>query len=212
MVEAELIADGLLQRQADGQGRQTVRVTDAGLRAMLAERERHRQALSAHEALARRVAAQMQREGRIAWCGLTLRAPLAGEAADDPTRWVMAAPDVFSIRHTTREDALEPVAHEVKVRRADLLADLRRPDKRCAYGAMASQCWYVLAEGIGSADDIPTDCGVMVAAPAGEAAWGELRVLRDAPRRSHRLPLSTWMALARATPEPPLEDDAQGLL
>ncbi|MEY3473942.1 MAG: hypothetical protein RL087_400, partial [Pseudomonadota bacterium] len=121
-------------------------------------------------------------------------------------------PDVFSIRHTTREDAVEPVAHEVKVRRADLLADLRRPDKHAAYLALASQCWYVLAEGIGTADDIPETCGVMVAAPCGPVAFGELRVLRDAPRRPHRLPLSTWMALVRATPQAALEDDAQGLL
>ena len=42
------------------------------------------------------------------------------------------------------EDYAEPVVHEIKVRRADLLSDLRRADKGAAYVALASQCWYVL--------------------------------------------------------------------
>jgi ABC-type sulfate/molybdate transport systems ATPase subunit len=37
----------------------------------------------------------------------------------------MAKPDVFSIRNTSVEAYAEPLVHEVKVRRADLLADLR---------------------------------------------------------------------------------------
>jgi hypothetical protein len=38
-----------------------------------------------------------------------------------------------------------------------------------------------------------------------------LEVLRPAPRRALKLPFATWMALARATPEP-LDDEAQGRL
>jgi len=38
-----------------------------------------------------------------------------------------------------------------------------------------------------------------------------LDVLRPAPRRALRLPFATWMALARATPEPP-EEGAQRAL
>jgi hypothetical protein len=56
----------------------------------------------------------------------------------------MAMPDVYSIRHTTVEDYVEPVAHEIKVRRADLLADLRAAHKRAAYLGMAAPagtCW-----------------------------------------------------------------------
>ena len=47
----------------------------------------------------------------------------------------MAMPDVFSIRHTTVEAYLEPIVHEVKVQRADLLADLRRATKRAGLPA-----------------------------------------------------------------------------
>jgi hypothetical protein len=66
----------------------------------------------------------------------------------------MAMPDVFSIRHTTVEDFVEPIVHEVKVRRADLLADLRHEGKRAAYQGLASQCWYVLPP----ASAPPTTC------------------------------------------------------
>jgi len=204
MVEVELLAAGLVERVRDGTGRETLRVTDAGITMLAATLHRNRRARSAHEALVERVAAEMQRAGRVVWRGLSLRAPLATD--NDGTAWAMAMPDVFSIRHTTVEDYIEPIVHEIKVRRADLLSDLRQQAKRASYLAISSQCWYVLAEGIGTADDVPVECGVLVARD------GALEVARPAPRRPHRLPFGTWMALARAVPEPPLDDAAQAML
>ncbi len=204
LVEAELLAAGLLERMRDGAGRETVRVTEAGLAIIVATLQKNRAARDAHEALVERVAREMQRAGRVVWRGLALRAPLDGEGG--AVRWAMAMPDVFSIRHTTVEERVEPVVHEIKVRRADLLADLRHADKRAAYLAMAGECWYVLAEGIGSADDVPPPCGVMVARGAA------LEVQRPAARRAMRLHFAHWMALARANAEPPLDEGAQGLL
>jgi len=200
-VELELLAAGLLERVPDGGGRETMRVSDAGVRLLAATLQSNRAAFDAHEALAARVAREMQRAGRIVWRGLALRAPPPPDAAD--RRWPVAMPDVFSIRHTTAEDLVEPIVHEVKVRRADLLADLRRETKRAAYLALSSQCWYVLKAGIGGADDVPPDCGVMVAHDD-----GTLDVQRAAPRRALRPPLALWMALARADAERP-DDDAQ---
>jgi hypothetical protein len=201
-VEAELLVAGLLQRQLDAAGREQLRVTDAGLAAIADAVARNRRARDEHEALVEQVARAMQRAGRVVWRGLSLRAPLPG---DDPgtTRWAMAMPDVFSIRHTTVEDYVEPVVHEIKVRRADLLSDLRHEAKREAYRALSSQCWYVLRAGIGTPDEIPPTYGVMLA--QGTA----LEVARPAPQRAMRLPFIAWMALARATAEPPLDEDAQ---
>jgi hypothetical protein len=201
LIEAELIAGGWLQRICDDGGRERVRVSDAGVQALAATLQRNRAARNEHEALVHRVAREMQRAGRLVWRGLALRAPLAGE--DGSLRWVHVLPDVFSIRHTTKEDFLEPVVHEIKVRRADLLSDLRKPDKRAAYQALSGACWYVLAEGIGDADDVPPPCGVMV-----ERA-GELTVLRAAVARPLRLPFAQWMALARTGAEPGLDGDCQ---
>ncbi len=202
-LELDLLAAGLVQRHWDDAGRETLRVTDAGIAVLAAARVRQQAARGAHEALVARVAQEMQRAGRIVWRGLTLRAPLVGE--DGATRWVLAMPDVFSIRHTTVEDRVEPVAHEIKVSRADLLSDLRRPDKGLAYAALASECWYVLREGIAQPEEVPASFGVML---VGEQA---IAVARPAPRRPMTLGLAAWMALARAAPEP-APDPEQGWL
>jgi len=187
LVEVELLAAGLLERVRHASGHETLRVTDAGV-ALLAETlQRNRARRDAHEDLVERVAREMTRAGRIAWRGLSLRAKV-GE------QWAMAMPDVFSIRHTTVEAYLEPIVHEVKVRRSDLLSDLRREAKRTAYLQLSSECWYVIAHGIAQAEEIPPEFGVMAAQGA------QLEVLRPAPKRAMQMSLPLWMALARATP------------
>jgi len=136
--------------------------------------------------------------GERTW--LVLRAGAPGPAREPPPQWCIAMPDVFSIRNTTVEAYVEPVVHEIKVRRADLLGDLKKPAKRTAYLDLGGACWYVLgndARGrpVGQPDEIPPECGVM---------WlqdGQLSVARPAPRRPvERLPLAVWMALAQSTP------------
>ena len=195
LVEVELIAAGWVERLRDDHGRETLRVTDAGIQVLAATLARNRAARDAHEALIGRVAVAMQRAGRVAWRGLSLRVRV-GDDVTGTGQWAIARPDLFSVRNTSVEDYLEPVVHEIKVRRADLLGDLRKPAKGAAYRQMARECWYVLAEGIGDASDVPEDYGVMIERD------GVLDALRPAPRRPFRLPFATWMALARATPEP----------
>ena len=199
-LEIELLAAGLLERMCGPLGHETVRVTDAGI-ALLAETlARNRARRDAHEQLVERIAREMTCAGRLAWRGLSLRAKV-----DDG--WTIAMPDVFSIRHTTVEAYLDPVVHEIKVHRSDLLADLRSSAKRAAYLQLGSECWYVIRAGIAEPDEIPLECGVLV---AGETS---LEVARPAPKRAMRMAFGVWMALARATP---LEgwrlEDAQGRL
>lgn len=129
-----------------------------------------------------------------------------------PARWCIARPDVFSIRNTTVEAYADPIVHEIKVHRSDLLGDLRRPDKRAAYLDLGGQCWYVLgadAKGrpIGDASEIAAQCGVMV------VEKGRLVVARAAPQQPRKpLPFALWLALAKATPVTGLNDDDQALL
>lgn len=203
-IEIDLLAAGLLERVFATSGHETLRLTDAGVARLARSLERNRAAFGLHEALVERVVLEMQRAGRIAWRGLALRARV-DEA------WVMALPDVYSLRHTSVESYLAPLVHEVKVRRADLLADLRLPAKRAAYLQMAGGCCYVLAEGIAEPEEIPPECGVMVARRRADGSgFGALECLRPAPQRAMSLPFAAWMALARATPAAaPLLDEAQ---
>ena len=164
-----------------------MRVSDAGLAVLAETLHANRRRRDAHEQLVERVAAEMTRAGRLAWRGLSVRARV-GEA------WQIAMPDVFSVRHTSVEAYLEPIVHEVKVRRADLVSDLRRPRKREAYLQLGGECWYAIAEGIGEPDEIPAECGVLV------CGGDRFVVARPAVRRPTRMTFALWMALARATP------------
>lgn len=210
-LEIDLLAAGLLQRERSPLGHETLRVTDAGVQWLATVLARNRAALSAHEALVQRVAQEMARAGRLAWTGLSLRAQVPSGDEAKPLRWCVARPDVFSIRHTSVESYVEPIVHEIKVRRSDLLADLRQDAKRGAYRDLG-ECWYVLGtdargRAIAEPDEVPADCGVMV-------LQGErLEVARPALRPARAgLPFGVWMALAKATPVPGSDDDAQGLL
>jgi len=206
MVEVELIAAGLLDRQRDADGRETLRVSDAGLAVIAATLQTNRAVRDRHEALVTRVALQLQRAGRIAWRGLSLRALVADAMHADGRRWQTAMPDVFSVRHTSVAAYLHSAVHEIKVRRADLLSDLRNAAKGAAYLALGSQCWYVLKRGIAQAEEVPAAYGVMFADAAG------MEVARPAPRRAMRVPFAVWMALARAQAECDESGQAQGLL
>ncbi len=207
-VELELLACGLLERRCD-EGRDTVRLTEAGIQAVAQSLAAGRRARSAHEDLVDLVARDMGRAGRIVWRGLMLRTQRPATDLDAPGSWAVACPDVFSIRNTSVAHYVEPVVHEVKVSRADLLGDLRKPAKRAAYLDLGGQCWYVLGtdargRAIGGAEDVPPECGVMALQAGG------LAVLRNAPRREvAALPFHVWMALARATPCAGADDGAQ---
>jgi hypothetical protein len=76
----------------------------------------------------------------------------------------MTKPDVFSIRNSSVQAYLEPIVHEIKVSRCDLLGDLKRHDKRKASLDVGGQCWYVLGSdargrAIAEPDEIPVECG-----------------------------------------------------
>jgi len=199
IVEIELIAAGLLERVFTPGEPELVRVSDVGIAFLAKSAQSNRKAFSAHEGLVDLVAKNMLRDGRLVWKGLPLRAWIAPEG-EDPGRWKMCMPDVFSIRNSSVQSYLEPIVHEIKVSRADLLGDVKRVDKRKAYLDLGGQCWYVLgcdAKGkpIGTAEDVPAECGVMI------CFNGSLEVVRTAPKRpAEQLPFGVWMALAKATP------------
>ena len=198
-VEIELIAAGLLEQVTEETGHATVRVTASGIAHLALSIQSSRQNRSAHEILVDRVGQEMLRDGRVVWTGLGLRAGLTA-GVGEPLRWKMCRPDVFSIRNTTVASYLEPIVHEIKVSRADLLGDLKCKDKRDSYIDVGGQCWYVLGcdskgRPIGQAEDMPAERGVLIAEP------DRLHVARNAAKKtSHDLPFAIWMALAKATP------------
>ena len=112
--------------------------------------------------------------------------------------WRMARPDVFSVRRTSVEDYLQPMVHEVKVSRADLLSDLRHTAKRESYQWLSCETYFVLPAGVAEPDEIPEAFGVWLL--QGSIETGTLDLVRPARHVTCKLPFSVWIALAKANP------------
>ena len=222
-IELDLVAAGWATLSASTSGHDNVRLTDAGIRLLAVCRQRNLRTLSAHDRLAQRVADHLLSAGRIVWRELALRArvdvadetvaeggagnglwppdPANGELPQQPRGarfWRMARPDVFSVRHTSVEDYLQPMVHEVKVSRADLLSDLRHAAKRASYQWLSCETYYVFPAGVAEPQEIPLPFGVwMINGPIDS---GTLDLVRPALHVPCKLPFAVWMSLAKATP------------
>ncbi len=113
--------------------------------------------------------------------------------------WRVARPDLFSIRNTSKQSFLQPMVHEVKASRADLLSDLRHQSKRLAYQWLSEECHYVFPAGIAEPEELPEEFGVWVMHGDVDDA-PRFEQLRAARHVRCSLPFSVWMALCKATP------------
>jgi hypothetical protein len=219
-IEIDLLAAQLLAVQPSADGRETLKLTASGIRALAEARQRNLRAASAHDRLGRKFAELLLASGRIVWRELSLRAridappparetpsppvqaPLCEEASADEaaagSAWRLARPDLFSVRNTTVDTYLQPMVHEVKSTRADLLSDLRQVAKREAYRWLCGECYYVFPAAVARPEEIPEPFGVWV--HHGELEEGRFELLRPARHAACTLPFAVWMTLARSTP------------
>lgn len=113
--------------------------------------------------------------------------------------WRVARPDLFSIRKTSVPTYLQPMVHEVKASRADLLSDLRHAAKRHAYQWLSEECYYVFPAGVAQPEELPEEYGVWVM--HGDVDdHPRFELLRPAKHVPCALPFAVWMALCKATP------------
>jgi len=231
-IEIDLLAAQLLTLQASPDGCETLRLTEAGIRVLADARQRALRAASPHDRLAQRFAELLMASGRIVWRELSLRARIDAQPPASATLpppgaaplwdggppgdrsaanvWRMARPDLFSVRSTTVEAYLQPMVHEIKFTRADLLSDLRREAKRQAYQWLCSECYYVFPAAVADADEIPEPFGIWVL--HGDAEAGRFEMLRPARHAACTLPFAVWLALAKSTPMRSGDDAAQARL
>lgn len=243
-LEIDLLAAGLISLHIAADGCETLRLTDDGIRTLAQARQRGVRALSLHDRLGQKFAAQLLASGRIVWTELSLRAvidsvpvgdgvspaatagapanttpamaPLWAEDDHAPAAravanvWRMARPDLFSVRNTSVPAYLQPMVHEVKASRADLLSDLRHDAKRQAYQWLCEECYYVFPAGIAEPNEIPEHFGIWVL--HGSVEDGRFELLRPARHNRCTLPFAVWMALCKATPLRSEDDPAQAHL
>lgn len=192
-IDIDLLARGLIREIADPQVASRFLLTEAGHAALAESVARHRGAHARHAEIVAGVARHLAATGRLVFTELAMRTVREG-------RWRVCRPDVFSVTRGLRADHLAPRVHEIKVRRADLLSELRA-DKTARYQELAGECYFVLIEGIAEPEEIPADYGVVV----WRAEQG-YTLARSAPRTPCRLATRHWMAMAQATPV--MRDDA----
>jgi hypothetical protein len=196
-IELDLLEGGFVRREQVAGGQlESIVVTDAGIGLLARQLERNRNACAEHEALVERVARWLLSQKRLVFRNVALRARLDAD-------WALSKPDVFSVRHVSSSRRLHPAVHEIKVRRGDLLGDLKNESKRRGYQSYSQSFHYVIAEGIAEPDEIPADCGLIV------ASQHSLRIVRPAPYRPATLRTAQWVALARAGAEFGDDDDPQ---
>jgi len=215
-VEIDLLAAGMITLHGSAEGRETLKLSEAGIQWLASERQRNQRVLSDHDRLAMKMAGHLMGAGRIVWRELSLRAQIEAmvptqvqEASplwpdvDAPEArakapWRIARPDLFSVRNTSVEAYLQPLVHEIKISRADLLSDLRHGAKRQSYQWLSCECHYVFPAGIAEPDEIPEAFGIWLL--HGDIDSGRLEPLRPARHASCTLPFAVWLALAKATP------------
>lgn len=196
-IELDLLERGFVRRESvAGRALELIAVTDAGIALLARQLERNRSAHAEHEALVERVARWLMSQKRLVFRGVALRTRI-----DDA--WALSKPDVFSLRHVTSSMRLHPTVHEIKVRRADLLGDIKNDSKRRGYQSYSQSFHYVIADGIAEPAEIPEDCGLIVASER------SLRIVRPAAYRPAKLTTAQWIALARAGAEYGDDDDPQ---
>lgn len=230
-IELDLLAAGWAALTGPPGGHQTLCLTEAGVRVLSAARQRNQQRLGAHERLADRMGRLLLETGRLVWRELPLRARVSGTPSDvpgdhpggelacfegdfasgpagaTPGAWRLCRPDVFSVRNTSVEDYLQPMVHEVKVSRSDLLSDLRQQAKREAYQWLSCETYYVFPAHLATPQEIPEAAGVWLL--EGSVDSGRLVLARPARHVARKLPFPVWMALAKSVPMQPAMEGLQ---
>lgn len=83
--------------------------------------------------------------------------------------------DVFAMRFWTAGIGQVRIAYEIKVSRADFLAETRNPAKRALAKELTHQFYFAVPKGLVAVQEVPKDCGLI------ELVGNKLRVKVKAP-------------------------------
>ena len=186
-IDIDLLRWGLIVERIGRDTANVFELSGAGRDALAQGLVANRAARQTHAAAVHAAAHHLAGAGRLVFTELSIRTVHEG-------RWRSCKPDVFSLVRGLRAEHLAPQVHEIKVSRADLLGELRNA-KIERYRELAASIYFVLADGVASVSEIPSDYGVIFYDPA-----EGLRIARIAPIGDYTLETRHWMALAKARP------------
>jgi hypothetical protein len=162
-IDLHLCAIGLVER-IERNSLVQFKITQAGTVELFAENQREIERRKPHHSLAGSLAEWLRGQGRVTWenTEFLVDRESFGQIAKQAVR-----PDVFSIKATLNPDAIRPRVHEVKVSRADFLADVAKPEKRALYSLIAEDVYYVAPAGMVCIEECPPECGLLLASGNG---------------------------------------------
>jgi hypothetical protein len=175
-IDLDLEAAGLITPSRIGYD-----ATPAGIQALSDDKTRTVAKRSPHNTLASRMAGVLRQQGRVTWENIEF-------VIDGHPQAVR--PDVYSLVCTRNATRIAPTVHEVKISRADFLADLANPDKRGGYLKIAARLVYVAPLGIIDPSEVPEGCGLVE-----EVAEGRFRVAKRSKCRNVDLSPAVFMNL-----------------
>lgn len=150
-------------------------ITRLGIQVLARDRERNRITRQPHHLLAHKLGDYLRGRDRLVWENIEFK---VGPSA-------YARPDVFSVMATHVEKRLAPMVHEVKISRADFLADVANQKKRDGYAKIAQCVYYAMSDGLAEPNEVPDGCGLLVLCDNG--SW----VVRKRAKRN-AVTLTAW--------------------
>jgi len=174
-VDLDLVVHGFLETVSlKAQGPAVVSVTKLGVAHLNEVRQALVTAQRPHHELGARLALHLRSKGMHTWENVEFSNP-----ADTGARlWGAVRPDVFACLPTLKAKNASPVIYEVKVSRADFLADVGKPAKREAYADLAEAVYYCCPDGMIDKTDVPEGFGLLC-----EVTEGQF-ILRKRARRA----------------------------
>lgn len=200
-VELDLLVLGLIAQDdtRHHHGSAVVKVTQAGIDMLNAERQRLVAAQRPHHDLAARLSAHLRTKGKFTWENVEFRNP---SPVYVPGAWGGVRPDVFACLPSLRAERAAPEIYEVKVSRSDFLADLARPDKAGAYLDLAGAVYYCASEGLIKPAEVPSPYGLIC-----ERADGEFVLAKRARRQKAFVMAADTLITLMVKRQVPLGDD-----
>jgi hypothetical protein len=187
-VDFDLQVHGFLETVDNGYTASIVlTLTKLGLAHLNEARQKLITAQRPHHELGQRLATHLRGKGLHTWENVEFCNP----DWTQPRLWSVVRPDVFACLPSLKARNAAPAIYEVKVSRADFLADLAKPEKRRAYADLAEAVYYCCPDGLIAKEELPEGFGLLC-----EVAGGEFELRKNARRsKGFELAIDTAMTL-----------------
>ena len=187
-VELDLVVHGLVETVDSLYGAgPVIVVTKRGVAHLNELRQASIEAQRPHHSLGQRLSHHLRSKGFHTWENVEFLNPV--RTMD--RAWAAVRPDVYSCKPTPRASASASAIYEVKVSRADYLADIAKPHKRQAYAELAEAVYYCCPAGLIEKTEAPDGFGLIY-----EVSVGNFKLIKNARRnKGFAMHADTAMAL-----------------